>query len=55
MDKSFPLTLTLSPAGRGDAWGGRGAMRLALRPRLAADASGGDIFRQMKSGAGSCG
>ena len=54
MDVSFPLTLALSPEGRGDAWGLRGAMGLTLRPCLVAGASGGDIFEQKKAEAGSC-
>jgi hypothetical protein len=55
MDMSFPLTLTLSPEGRGDAWGGCCATGRAVRLRWLSDASGGDIFAKMKAGAGSCG
>jgi hypothetical protein len=55
MDVSFRLTLALSPEGRGDAWGLRGAMGLTLRPEPTVAASGGDIFAKMKAGAGSCG
>ena len=55
MEMSLPLTLTLSPEGRGDVWGGRGALCLTCRPWLAAGASGGDISAKMKVGAGRCG
>ncbi len=45
----------LPTGGRGGARHLRRAPVVALRPAALSDASGGDIFGQMKAGAGSCG